>query len=118
MKSAGCSRGSAPWSAPRHGPAEPESAPVRRQRRDRGGRKLRRRSCGARLLTPNFAANSLTTCHTSFSVTASPQTLPALLTRRKRLPVLIPAAVVQSFNRPYTQSGTGIVPPAVGLHGA
>jgi hypothetical protein len=57
----------------------------------------------------NFRANSLTTCQTSLSVTVSPRTLPALLTRRKRLPVLIPAAVVQSFNRPYTQSGTGTV---------
>jgi hypothetical protein len=38
-----------------------------------------------------------------------PQTLPALLTRRKRLPALIPAAVVQSFNSPVTQSGTGMV---------
>ena len=37
------------------------------------------------------------------------KTLPALLTRRKRPPVLIPATVVQSFIRRYTQSGTGIV---------
>lgn len=44
---------------------------------------------------------------TNFSVTVSPQTLPALLTRRKRLPVLIAAAKVQSFNMPYTQSGIG-----------
>ena len=33
---------------------------------------------------------------TNFSVTASPQTLPALLTRRKRLPILISADVVHS----------------------
>jgi hypothetical protein len=35
--------------------------------------------------------------------------VPALLTRRKRLPASIPAAVVQSFKRPVTQSGTGMV---------
>lgn len=37
-----------------------------------------------------------------------PHTLPALLTRRKRLPVLIPAAVVQSSKGQCTQSGTGM----------
>jgi hypothetical protein len=33
----------------------------------------------------DLGGNSLTTCQTSFSVTLSPQTLPALLTRRNRL---------------------------------
>ena len=42
-------------------------------------------------------------------VTVSPQTLPALLTRRKTLPALIPAAAVQLLSRPVTQSGTGTV---------
>ena len=37
------------------------------------------------------------------------QTLPALLTRRKRLPALIPAALVQSSKKPCTQCGTGMV---------
>ena len=53
--------------------------------------------------------SELTTCQTSFSVTLSPQTLPALLTRRKRLPVAIPAAFVHSSSRLCTQSGTGMV---------
>ena len=35
-------------------------------------------------LTPIFAANSLPTCQSSFSVTASPQTLPVLLTRPEK----------------------------------
>jgi hypothetical protein len=38
------------------------------------------------VLTPVLAANSLTACQTSFSVTASPHALPALLTRRKSFP--------------------------------
>jgi hypothetical protein len=50
------------------------------------------------LLTPIFAANSLTTCHTSFSVTPSPQGLPALLTRRKTFPVSTPAAIVHALS--------------------
>ena len=33
----------------------------------------------------------------------------ALLTRRKRLPALIPAALVQPSKRPCTQTGTGMV---------
>jgi hypothetical protein len=49
---------------------------------------LRRRSCGASLLTPILAANSLTTCHTSFSVTASPQTLRRASSARSRLPLI------------------------------
>lgn len=61
------------------------------------------------MVTPILAANSLTTCHTAFSVTPSPQALPALLTRRKSRPASIPAAFVHSSTRPYTQSGTGIV---------
>src|SRR5262249_23096881 len=36
---------------------------------------------------PILAANSFTRCQTSFSVTLSPQALPALLTCRKSLPV-------------------------------
>jgi hypothetical protein len=39
----------------------------------------------------------------------SPQTLPALLTRRKRLPLVIPAAFIHSSKRSRTQSGTGTV---------
>src|ERR1700724_3995 len=35
--------------------------------------------------------------------------LAGALTRRKRLPALIPAAVVQSFKGSVTQSGTGMV---------
>lgn len=80
-------------------------APAARQRRAQ----LRKRSWGASLLTLILLANSLTTCQTNFSVTASPQIRPALLTRRKRLPMVIPAVVVQAFNRPCTQSGTGMV---------
>ena len=34
---------------------------------------LRRRSCGASLLTPIFAANSLTTCHTTFPLQLCPK---------------------------------------------
>jgi hypothetical protein len=57
----------------------------------------------------NFRGELLGDVPASFSVTASPQTLPAPLTRRKSRPVAIPAGVAQSFNRRYTQSGTGIV---------
>lgn len=71
---------------------------------------LRRRSCGASLVTPILAANSLTTRHTSVSVTASPQALPALLTRRKSFPDSIPAAFVHSSISPWTQFGTGSEP--------
>ncbi len=45
---------------------------------------VRRRSCGASLSMAVFAANSRTTCQTTFSVMLSPQTLPALFTRRNR----------------------------------
>jgi hypothetical protein len=58
---------------------------------------------------PILAANSFTTCQTSFSVTPSPQALPALLTRRKKFPASMRADFVHSFSKPYTQSGTGMV---------
>jgi len=57
---------------------------------------VRRRSCGANLSLPILAANSLTTCQTSFSVTPSPQGFPALLTFPKSLPPRMPAATVQT----------------------
>ena len=102
---AGCIPGSAPSFVPRCAPAGIESAPVRLRRRGRAGH----RSCGASLLTPVFAANSLTTCRTSFSATSSPQGLPTLLTRRKTFPVSMPAAFIHSLGWPWTQSGTGTV---------
>lgn len=49
---------------------------------------VRCRSCGANLSLPILAANSLTTCQTSFSVTPSPQGFPALLTFLKSLPAV------------------------------
>jgi hypothetical protein len=50
------------------------------------------RLCGASLLIAAFAANSRTTCQTTFSVMFSPQTHPALFTRRNSLPEVISRA--------------------------
>src|ERR1035438_2198444 len=88
-----CSRGSAQSFGPTHGRGETESAPVHLRPPDINAH-VRRRSWGARLATPVFVANSLTTCQASLSVTPSPQDLPALLTRRNTLPPLIPAASI------------------------
>lgn len=57
----------------------------------------------------NFGRELLDDVPDELSVTLSPQTLPALLTRRKRLPLVIPADFIQSPRRPRTQSGTRTV---------
>ena len=105
---AACSRGSAPSFALRSGPRGIGSAPVRRRQRSRVERS-RRKSCGASWLTPVFAANSLTRCDTSFSMTSSPQGLPMLFPQRKTFPISMPAALIHSLSWPWTPSGTGTV---------
>ncbi len=75
-KSAERSRDNAQWSESRRGQEGIESVSVRRRRRGRA-EQFRRRSCGASIPTPISAANSLTTCHTAFSVTPSPQGPPS-----------------------------------------
>ena len=105
---AGCSRGSARSFVLRCAPGGIESAPTRRRRRGRAEHKFGRRSCGARLATPVFVANSLTTCQASFSVTPSPQGLPALLTRRNTLPALDSRSLhpgAEAHNRPSLEAG-------------
>src|SRR5258706_15902578 len=51
----------------------------------------------------------LKTYQTTFSVTPSPHTLPALLTRRNTFPVVMPAAVNHDSSSCRTQSGIELV---------
>ena len=70
---------------------------------------MRRRSWGASRSLPIRFANSLITCQTSFSVTTSPQHVPALLTFRKSFPAWILADPTHWLSALYTQSGIGMV---------
>jgi hypothetical protein len=58
---------------------------------------VRRRSCGASLVTPIRFAHCFTTCQTAFSVMLSPQMRPILFTLRKIRPCSIWAALSQTF---------------------
>jgi hypothetical protein len=51
----------------------------------------------------------LTTCHTTFSVIPSPQTVPDRQAQRNNLPEAIRAAVNHSSRNRFTHSGTGTV---------
>lgn len=54
-------------------------------------------------------AAAFTTCQIALGVIASPQGLTRRLTRRKIIPLLMPAAVVHSSTAHFTQFGTGTV---------
>src|SRR5882762_5954774 len=56
-----------------------------------------------------FLGMSLTTCHTTFSVIPSPQTVPERQTQRNNLPEVIWAAVNHTSRNCFTHSGTGTV---------
>src|SRR5271169_5414230 len=60
---------------------------------------VRRRSCGASFSIPARLAASFTTSHSTFGVMPSPHTLPDLLIERNTVPLVIPAAVLQTVNR-------------------
>lgn len=104
-----CSRDIARSSELRHVPATTGSAPVRLRAEWHSLAQVRLRSWGASLSMSDWLANSRTTCQTIFSVIDSPQILPALFTRRKTLPDLIPAAHNHWSMIPFAQSGIGTV---------
>src|SRR5215472_215487 len=68
-----------------------------------------RRSCGANLAIPAFAAYSRTTCQTDFSVSLSPQAFPILCTRRNNLPDVRFAASTHWSSTFFTHAGIGMV---------
>jgi hypothetical protein len=69
----------------------------------------RRRSCGANRGISRLMAAFLTTCHTVFSETPWPQSLPARQTHRNNGPLLMPAAANHASRVTFTQFGTGTV---------
>jgi hypothetical protein len=58
---------------------------------------------------PSLPAYSLTTYHTTFSVTSVPQTVPFRQTHRNSLPCRISATPNQSSSISFTHSGIGTV---------
>ena len=70
---------------------------------------VRRKSWGARPLMSSRLAAALTTCQTALGVILSPQIFPNRLTRRKIVPLLMPAAVLHSSTARFAHTGTGTV---------
>jgi hypothetical protein len=70
---------------------------------------VRLKSCGANFCSPMVFAESFTMCQTAYSVMPSPRICPIFVTRRKILPLSIPAAFNQIRNSSITQPGTGTV---------
>ena len=81
------------------------SPPASRHRRAQ----VRRRSCGARFSMAALLAHSLTTCHTTLSITPFPHVLPARQTHREIRPSLTPPDASQESIAVLTQSGMGTV---------
>jgi hypothetical protein len=95
-------------SAPTRGPARTESAQARRHPSGTVFAHVRR-SWGAICSSPTPLQQSLTTYHTTFCEIPLPHTLPRLLTARKILPSVIPAAVIHRSSARFAHCGIGTV---------